>query len=171
MSEECSYRNSDCTRYFRYDILPPVTSQLVVQSRYRICSGPLRAPTLRFSDCRLTSSSVSACRVISSLPFHLLQGSLQSAADHQILGTLSRKLVSLCWTLNSQPCCRAKEPPSLNYTEAKVDVTQEIEQRAQQAAQAGADHCALSFISCVTSTLASVYSPDSSLCHIMIFPT
>ena len=43
------------------------------------------------------------------------------------------------------------------YTEAKVDVTQEIEQRAQQAAQAGADHCALCPISCVTSTLASVY--------------
>ena len=42
------------------------------------------------------------------------------------------------------------------YTEAKVDVTQEIEQRAQQAAQAGADHCALCSISCVTSTLASV---------------
>ena len=46
--------------------------------------------------------------------------------------------------------------PSLYYTEAKVDVTQEIEQRAQQAAQAGADHCALYSISCVTSTLASV---------------
>ena len=44
------------------------------------------------------------------------------------------------------------------YTEAKVDVTQEIDQRAQQAAQAGADHCALCSISCVTSTLASVYS-------------
>ena len=43
------------------------------------------------------------------------------------------------------------------YTEAKVDVTPEIEQRAQQAAQAGADHCALCSISCVTSTLASVY--------------
>ena len=43
------------------------------------------------------------------------------------------------------------------YTEAKVDVTQEIEQRAQQAAQAGADHCAFCSISCVTSTLASVY--------------
>ena len=42
------------------------------------------------------------------------------------------------------------------YTEAKVDVTQEIEQRAQQAAQAGADHCTLCYISCVTSTLASV---------------
>ena len=42
------------------------------------------------------------------------------------------------------------------YTEAKVDVTQEKEQRAQQAAQAGADHCALCSISCVTSTLASV---------------
>ena len=38
-----------------------------------------------------------------------------------------------------------------------MDVTQEIEQRAQQAAQAGADHCALCSISCVTSTLASVY--------------
>ena len=43
------------------------------------------------------------------------------------------------------------------YTEAKVDVTQEIEHRAQQASQAGADHCALCSISCVTSTLASVY--------------
>ena len=42
------------------------------------------------------------------------------------------------------------------YTEAKVDVTQEIEQRAQQTAQAGADHCTLCSISCVTSTLASV---------------
>ena len=39
-----------------------------------------------------------------------------------------------------------------------MDVTQEIEQRAQQAAHAGADHCALRYISCVTSTLASVYS-------------
>ena len=38
-----------------------------------------------------------------------------------------------------------------------MDVTQEIEQRAQQAAQAGADRCALYSISCVTSTLASVY--------------
>ena len=47
------------------------------------------------------------------------------------------------------------------YTEAKVDVTQEIEQRAQQAAQAGADHCALCSISCVTSTLASVYVQSS----------
>ena len=46
---------------------------------------------------------------------------------------------------------------SVQYTEAKVDVTQEIEQRAQQAAQAGADHCALCSISCVISTLASVY--------------
>ena len=45
-----------------------------------------------------------------------------------------------------------------SYTEAKVNVTQEIEQRAQQAAQAGADHCALCSISCVTSTLASVYA-------------
>ena len=35
-----------------------------------------------------------------------------------------------------------------NYTEAKVDVTQEIEQRAQQAAQGGADHyvmCSIHF--------------------------
>ena len=40
----------------------------------------------------------------------------------------------------------------LDYTEAKVDVTQEIEQRAQQAAQAIADHCTLCSISCVTST-------------------
>ena len=37
-----------------------------------------------------------------------------------------------------------------------MDGTQEIEQRAQQAAQAGADHCALCFIFCVISTLASV---------------
>ena len=51
---------------------------------------------------------------------------------------------------------------SLLYTEAKVNVTQEIEQRAQQAAQAGADHCALCSISCVTSTLASVYVPVTS---------
>ena len=42
------------------------------------------------------------------------------------------------------------------YTEAKVDVTQEIEQRAQQAAQPGADHCTLCSISSVTSNLASV---------------
>ena len=47
------------------------------------------------------------------------------------------------------------------YTEAKVNVTQEIEQRAQQAAQAGADHCALCSTSCVTSTLASVYSNEN----------
>ena len=46
---------------------------------------------------------------------------------------------------------------SFLYAEAKVDVTQEIEQRVHQAAQAGADHCALCSISCVTSTLASVY--------------
>ena len=32
---------------------------------------------------------------------------------------------------------------------------------AQQAAQAGADHCALFSISCVTSTLASVYYANS----------
>ena len=43
-----------------------------------------------------------------------------------------------------------------DYTEAKVDVTQEIEQRAQWSAPAGADHCALCSISSVTSTLASV---------------
>ena len=42
------------------------------------------------------------------------------------------------------------------YTEAKVDVAQEIEQRAQQAAQPGADHCTLCSISSVTSNLASV---------------
>ena len=41
-----------------------------------------------------------------------------------------------------------------------MDVTKEIEQRAQQAAQAGADHCALCSISRVTSTLASVYTPN-----------
>ena len=73
-----------------------------------------------------------------------------------------------------QHCCRFQATASLQilrdvidttldlhrlmYTEAKVDVTQEIEQRAQQAAQAGADHCALCSISCVTSTLASGYS-------------
>ena len=43
-----------------------------------------------------------------------------------------------------------------------MDVTQEIEQRAQQAAQAGADHYALCSISCVTSTLASV--SESKMC-------
>ena len=42
-----------------------------------------------------------------------------------------------------------------DYTEAKVDVTQEIEQRAQQAAQAGADHYALNTISCVQSSLST----------------
>ena len=41
-----------------------------------------------------------------------------------------------------------------------MDVTQEIEQRAQQAAQAGADHCTLCSISCVTSTLASMYTSE-----------
>ena len=49
------------------------------------------------------------------------------------------------------------------YTEAKVDVTQEIEPRVQQAAHAGADHCALCSISCVTSTLASVYGRTSTV--------
>ena len=44
-----------------------------------------------------------------------------------------------------------------SYTEAKVDVTQEIEQRAQWSAPAWAACCALCSISCVTSTLASVY--------------
>ena len=47
----------------------------------------------------------------------------------------SKHAFMLCYTL------------SRKYTEAKVDVTQEIEQRAQQAAQAGADHCALCSIS------------------------
>ena len=42
------------------------------------------------------------------------------------------------------------------YTEAKVDVTQEIEQRAQWSAPAWTACCALCSISCVTSTLASV---------------
>ena len=42
------------------------------------------------------------------------------------------------------------------YTEAKVDVTQEIEQRAQLSAPAWAACCALCSISCVTCTLASV---------------
>ena len=51
---------------------------------------------------------------------------------------------------------RRQKDNSIKYTEAKVDVTQEIEQKAQQAAQAGADHCALFSISCVTSSLASV---------------
>ena len=53
-------------------------------------------------------------------------------------------------------------PCVLPYPEAKVDVTEEIEQRVQQAAQAGADHCALYSISCVTSTLASVYIVKSA---------
>ena len=43
------------------------------------------------------------------------------------------------------------------YTEAKVDVTQEIEQRAQWSAPGWAACCALCSISCVTPTLASVY--------------
>ena len=42
------------------------------------------------------------------------------------------------------------------YTEAKVDVTQEIEQRAQWSAPARAACCALCSISCITSTLAPV---------------
>ena len=42
------------------------------------------------------------------------------------------------------------------YTEAKVDVTQEIEQRAQQAAQAGADHCALYFLCYIHFSLSVV---------------
>ena len=59
------------------------------------------------------------------------------------------------------------------YTEAKVDVTQEIEHRAQQASQAGADHCALCSISCVTSTLASVYltRKPCTLVNLCIFVT
>ena len=44
-----------------------------------------------------------------------------------------------------------------HYTEAKVDVTREIEQRAQWSAPAWAACCALCSISCVASTLASVY--------------
>ena len=60
--------------------------------------------------------------------------------------------------------CQASYQWDKQYTEAKVDVTQEIEQRAQQAAQAGADHCALCYISCVTSTLASVYRNLSLIC-------
>ena len=47
---------------------------------------------------------------------------------------------------------------AIYYTEAKVDVTQEIEQRAQWSAPAWAACCALCSISCVTSTLASVYA-------------
>ena len=43
-----------------------------------------------------------------------------------------------------------------HYTEAKVDVTEEIEQRAQWSAPAWAACCALCSISCDTSTLASV---------------
>ena len=46
----------------------------------------------------------------------------------------------------------------VEYTEAKVDVTQEIEQRAQQVAQAGADHCALCSISCYFHFSLSVHS-------------
>ena len=44
------------------------------------------------------------------------------------------------------------------YTEAKVDVTQEIEPSAQWSAPAWAACCALCSISGVTSTLAPVYS-------------
>ena len=47
------------------------------------------------------------------------------------------------------------EQEHVNYTEAKVDVAQEIEQRAKQAAQAGADHCALYSIFCVQSSLST----------------
>ena len=60
----------------------------------------------------------------------------------------------------------AVENLNLLYTEAKADVTQEIEQRAQQAAQAGADHCALCSISCVTSTLASLYGHRPNLLEV-----
>ena len=52
---------------------------------------------------------------------------------------------------------------SAEYTEAKVDVTQEIEQGAQQAAQAGADHCALYSILCVQILRRTRYiTPDLS---------
>ena len=50
----------------------------------------------------------------------------------------------------------------LAYTEAKVNVTQEVEQRAQWSAPAWAACCALCSISCVTFTLASVYTYGSS---------
>ena len=50
------------------------------------------------------------------------------------------------------------------YTEAKVDVTQEIEQRAQWSAPAWSACCALCSISCVTSTLASVYGDPKPFC-------
>ena len=43
------------------------------------------------------------------------------------------------------------------YPVDKEDWTQEIEQRAQQAAQAGEDHCALYSISCVLSSLPTGY--------------
>ena len=43
-----------------------------------------------------------------------------------------------------------------------MDVTQEIEQRAQQAAQAGAEHCALYSISWTTFHIPSLYRPAVS---------
>ena len=57
------------------------------------------------------------------------------------------------------------------YIEANVDVTQEIEQRAQQAAQAGAEHCTLYSISCVQSSLSTVYSKTVIPidCHIIFY--
>ena len=51
-----------------------------------------------------------------------------------------------------------------NYTEAKVDVTQEIEQRAQQAAQAGADHCALCSTGCLTVSVPTLFAYNSVIC-------
>ena len=59
------------------------------------------------------------------------------------------------WSPSPIPLCY-----TLQYTEAKVDVTQEIEQRAQWSAPPWAACCALCSISCVTSTLASVYAKE-----------
>ena len=66
--------------------------------------------------------------------------------------------VEYCWILQASEHINLTYLKVLLYTEAKVDVTQEIEQRAQWSAPAWAACGALCFISCVTSTLASVYA-------------
>ena len=50
------------------------------------------------------------------------------------------------------------------YTEAKVDVTQEIEQRAQQVAQAGADHCTLCSTGCPTVCDTTLIAYNLGIC-------
>ena len=50
--------------------------------------------------------------------------------------------VSIWWDVYMERLMRLRFPRRY-YTEAKVDVTQEIKQRAQQAAQAGADQKSL----------------------------